>query len=259
MTNADLAHHPLVRTRYPLLSQAVLAGASGQLRTMATVGGNLLQRTRCPYFTDLTTACNKREPGSGCGARDGFTRYAAMLGASDALRRRPPQRHGGRPGRAGRPRRAHLARPAPARWPSPTSTGCPGETPHLETVLVARRAGHRRRAAASPGRPLALPQGPRPGVLRVRAGLGRGGPRRRGRRVTTARLALGGVAPKPWRAATAESLLFGAEPTDEAFTAAIDAELADAKPLPGNEFKVDLTRRTVVAVLRRLRDEGATA
>ena len=83
VTNADLAHHPLVRTRYPLLSQAVLAGASGQLRTMATVGGNLLQRTRCPYFTDLTTGCNKREPGSGCAARDGFSRYAAVLGTSD--------------------------------------------------------------------------------------------------------------------------------------------------------------------------------
>src|SRR5204862_7125539 len=84
VSNADLAHHPLVRSRYPMLSQAVLAGASGQLRTMATVGGNLLQRTRCVYFTDLTTACNKREPGTGCAAIEGFTRYAAVLGGSEA-------------------------------------------------------------------------------------------------------------------------------------------------------------------------------
>ena len=108
VTNADLAHHPLVRTRYPLLSQAVLAGASGQLRAMATVGGNLLQRTRCPYFTDLTTACNKREPGSGCAAARGVHPVCGGAGRQRALRRRPPQRHGRRTRCPGRPRRAHL-------------------------------------------------------------------------------------------------------------------------------------------------------
>ena len=180
VTNADLAHHPLVRTRYPLLSQAVLAGASGQLRAMATVGGNLLQRTRCPYFTDLTTACNKREPGSGCAARDGFTRYAAVLGTSDHCV-------------AVHPSDMAVALAAlDARVELTSSTGVrevavtdlyrlPGETPQIETVLS---SGELITAVVLPPPPagrVALPQGPRPGLLRVRTGLGRGGPRRRGR------------------------------------------------------------------------------
>ncbi len=258
VTNADLAHHPLVRTHYPLLSQAVLAGASGQLRAMATVGGNLLQRTRCPYFTDLTTACNKREPGSGCAAREGFTRYAAVLGASEHCV-------------AVHPSDMAVALAAlDARVELTSSTGVrevavtdlyrlPGETPQLETVLSPGElitavvlppppAGRSRYRKVRDRASYAFALVSVAAVLNVEDG-----------RITTARLALGGVAPKPWRAAAAESLLFGAEPTAEAFAAAIDAELADAKPLPGNEFKLDLTRRTVVAVLRRLHDEGATA
>ena len=181
VTNADLAHHPLVRTRYPLLSQAVLAGASGQLRTMATVGGNLLQRTRCAYFMDLTTACNKREPGSGLQRPRRVHPVCGCARHQRPLRRRPPQRHGGRPGRAGRPRRADLGRPAAARWPSPTCTGCPVRR---RTSRPSSRPGswsppcccHR-----APAGRVALPQGPRPGVLRVRPPVGRRGPRRPGR------------------------------------------------------------------------------
>jgi xanthine dehydrogenase YagS FAD-binding subunit len=258
VTNADLAHHPLVRNRYPLLSQAVLAGASGQLRTMATVGGNLLQRTRCAYFMDLTTACNKREPGSGCAAREGFTRYAGVLGTSDHCV-------------AVHPSDMAVALAAlDARVELTTATGSrevavtdlyrlPGDTPNLETVLTAGElvtavvlppapggASHYRKVRDRASYAFALLSVA--AVLQVQDG-----------RITTARLALGGVAPRPWRAATAESLLFGAEPTDDVFAAAIDAELADAKTLPGNEFKIALTRRTVVAELRRLRNQKVTA
>ena len=246
---------PSSALEYPLLSQAVLAGASGQLRAMATVGGNLLQRTRCPYFTDLTTACNKREPGSGCAAREGFTRYAAVLGASEHCVAVHPSDMA--VALAALDARVELTSSDGVREVAVTDLyRLPGETPQIETVL-------------SPGElvtAVVLPPPPAGGsryrkvrdrasyafalvsvaaVLRVDDG-----------RITTTRLALGGVAAKPWRAATAESLLFGAEPTDEAFAAAINAELADAEPLPGNEFKLDLTRRTVVAVMRRLRDEA---
>jgi xanthine dehydrogenase YagS FAD-binding subunit len=257
VSNADLAHHPLVRSRYPVLSQAVLAGASGQLRTMATVGGNLLQRTRCVYFTDLTTACNKREPGTGCAAREGFTRYAAVLGGSDACVAVHPSDMA--VALAALDARVELTSGSGLREVAVTDLyRLPGETPQLETVVS---RGELITAVVLPP----PPRGPSryrkvrdrasyafalvsvAAVLSVEDG-----------RVTTLRLGLGGIAPKPWRAAAAETLLVGSEPTDEAFTAAVDLELADAKPLPGNAFKIDLTRRTVVAVLRRLRDEGLT-
>lgn len=255
VTNADLAHHPLVRSRYPVLAQALLAGASGQLRTMATVGGNLLQRTRCPYFTDLTTACNKRDPGSGCAAREGFTRYAAVLGASEscvsvhpsdlavALAALDAEIEVLGTGGSRRVAVTDLYRP-------------PGETPHLETVLD---PGELITAVVLPP----LPDGARStyrkvrdrasyafalvsvaAVLHVEDG-----------RISTARVALGGVAPRPWRAVTAESMLVGAAPTEETFAAAAAAELAAAQPLPGNGFKVGLAQRTIVSTLRRLSQE----
>ncbi len=253
VTNADLAHHPLVRTRYPMLSEAVLAGASGQLRTMATVGGNLLQRTRCPYFMDLTTACNKREPGSGCAARGGFTRYAAVLGTSDHCVAVHPSDMA--VALAALDARVELTSATGVREVAVTDLyRLPGETPHLDTVVAPGElvtavvlppppagASHYRKVRDRASYAFALVSVA--AVLDVGDG-----------RITTVRLALGGVAPRPWRAATAESMLFGSEPTDEVFGAAIDAELADAKPLSGNEFKVGLTRRTVVAELRRLRD-----
>ena len=257
VTNADLAHHPLVRSHYPLLSQAVLAGASGQLRTMATVGGNLLQRTRCPYFTDLTMACNKRVPGSGCAAREGFTRYAAVLGTSEQCIAAHASDMA--VALAALDARVELTSAHRVREVAVTDLyRLPGETPHLETVVS---RGELITAVVLPP----PPRGPsRYRKVRDRAsyafalvsvaavlGLQDG-------HVATLRLGLGGIAPKPWRAAAAETLLVGSEPTDEAFSAAIDLELVDAKPLPGNAFKIDLTRRTVVAVLRRLRDEAVT-
>jgi xanthine dehydrogenase YagS FAD-binding subunit len=258
VTNADLAHHALVRTRYPLLSQAVLAGASGQLRTMATVGGNLLQRTRCAYFTDLTAACNKREPGSGCAARDGFSRYAAVLGTSDHCVAVHPSDMA--VALAALDARVELTSSAGVREVAVTDLyRLPGETPNLETVVS---AGELVTAVVLPPPPVGASRYRKVrdrasyafALVSVAAVLGV-----EDGRITSARLALGGVAPKPWRAAAAESLLFGVEPTDEVFSAAIAAELVDAKPLPDNEFKLSLTRRTVVAVLRRLRDEAMTA
>ena len=255
VSNADLAHHPLVRSGYPLLSQALLAGASGQLRTMATVGGNLLQRTRCPYFTDVTTACNKRDPGSGCAARDGFTRYAAVLGASEhcvsvhpsdmavALAALDAEVEVTGTGGSRRIPVTGLYRP-------------PGETPHLETVLD---PGELVTAVLVPP----LSDGSRSTYRKVRdrasyafalisvaAAL-----HIEDGRITTARVALGGVAPRPWRALTAEALLVGRAPTEEVFAEAAAAELAAAEPLPGNGFKIGLAQRTIVATLRRLSEE----
>jgi xanthine dehydrogenase YagS FAD-binding subunit len=256
VSNADLAHHPLVRSRYPVLSQAVLAGASGQLRTMATVGGNLLQRTRCVYFTDLTTACNKREPGTGCAAREGFTRYAAVLGASEACVAVHPSDMA--VALAALDARVELTSASGVREVAVTDLyRLPGETPQLETVVS---RGELITAVVLPPPPRGRSRYRKVrdrasyafAIVSVAAVLGV-----EESRVTTLRLCLGGIAPKPWRAAAAETLLVGSEPTDEAFTRAIDLELADAKPLPGNAFKIDLTRRTVVAVLRRLRDEVA--
>jgi xanthine dehydrogenase YagS FAD-binding subunit len=258
VTNADLAHHPLVRTRYPLLAQAVLAGASGQLRAMATVGGNLLQRTRCPYFTDLTTACNKREPGSGCGAREGFTRYAAVLGTSAHCVAVHPSDMA--VALAALDARVELTTAAGVREVAVNDLyRLPGETPQVETVL---RRGELVTAVVLPPPPHGASRYRKVrdrasyafALVSVAAVLGV-----EDGRITTARLALGGVAPRPWRAAAAESLLVGSAPVDEAFAAAVEAELADAKPLPGNEFKLGLTQRTVVAVLRRLRDESVAA
>ncbi|MEP6649022.1 MAG: xanthine dehydrogenase family protein subunit M [Lapillicoccus sp.] len=258
VTNADLANDPLVRTRYPMLSQAVLAGASGQLRTMATVGGNLLQRTRCPYFTDLTTACNKRGPGSGCAARDGFTRYAGLLGTSEHCVAVHPSDMA--VALAALDARVELTSPSGVREVAVNDLyRLPGETPHLETVvgrgelvtavlLPPAPSGASRYRKVRDRASYAFALVSVAAVLGVEDG-----------RVATARLALGGVAPRPWRAAVAETLLVGSEPTDEVFAVAVDAELADAKPLPGNEFKLGLTHRTVVAVLRRLRDEAVAA
>jgi xanthine dehydrogenase YagS FAD-binding subunit len=255
VTNADLAHHPLVRSWYPVLSQAVLAGASGQLRSMATVGGNLLQRTRCVYFTDLTTACNKREPGTGCAARDGFTRYAAILGGTEHCVAVHPSDMA--VALAALDARVELTSLEGVREVAVTDLyRLPEQTPQLDTVVrpgelvtavvIPPPTGRSRYRKVRDRASYAFALVSVAAVLGVEEG-----------RIVTARLAFGGVAPRPWRAATTETRLVGAEPTDDVFVEAIDAELAAATTLPGNEFKVGLTRRTVGAVLRRLRDEAA--
>ncbi|EFF89753.1 oxidoreductase, molybdopterin-binding subunit [Streptomyces sp. e14] len=257
VTNSDLAVHPEVRRRYPALTQAVLAGASGQLRNMATVGGNLLQRTRCDYFTDVTQPCNKRLPGSGCPAIQGEHHNHAVLGASEHCVAVHPSDMGV----------ALTAFDASVAYETPDGPGelpladfyLPvGDTPHLETALpagalitgvtlppapVAARSRYRKvRERAS----YAFAIGSVAAALDVQDGV-----------VREARLALGAVASRPWRARAAERVLAGAPADGETFAAAADAELAAARPLPHNGYKVTLMRNLIVAVLTELAEEAA--
>jgi xanthine dehydrogenase YagS FAD-binding subunit len=254
--NSDLAAHPLVRERYPALSRALLAGASGQLRNAATAAGNLLQRTRCEYFQDVTTPCNKREPGSGCSAIGGYTRSHAVLGASEHCIAVHPSDMAvamvaldavvvvlGEQGE----RTIGLAE----------LHRLPGDAPHRDTVLdhgelitavelpdmpMARRSTYRKvRDRASYAFALVS--------VAAALDLEGDGP---DATVRDVRLALGGVAHKPWRATRAEDALRGMPATEDSFRQAAEAELADARPHEGNAFKVPMTRNTVVAVLRDL-------
>ncbi|QXJ23416.1 xanthine dehydrogenase family protein subunit M [Actinomadura graeca] len=254
--NSRLAADPLVRTRYPVLSQAILHGASAQLRNMATVGGNLLQRTRCLYFHDKAAACGKREPGSGCDAIGGFSRTSAILGTSGHCVAAHPSDMAVALAMLDAVVEVESLRGV-RRVPFAEFHRLPGDTPHLETVLaadelitavevppvpVAARSRYRKvRDRASYAFALVSVAA----ALEVRDGT-----------IGAARLALGGVATKPWRAAEAEGVLLGAPATDETFHRAAEAELAAATPRPHNAFKIELARRTIVATLRRLRDEG---
>ncbi|MFG2226246.1 FAD binding domain-containing protein [Streptomyces sp. NPDC048644] len=257
ITNSDLAAHPEVRRRYPALAQAVLAGASGQLRNMATVGGNLLQRTRCGYFTDVAQPCNKRSPGSGCPAIDGEHHNHAILGASAHCVAVHPSDMGV----------ALAAFDAVVQYETADGPGelalaefyLPvGDTPHLETALppgalitgltlppaqVAAASRYRKvRERAS----YAFAIGSIAAALDVRDGV-----------VHEVRLAFGAVASRPWRARQAERALTGGPATADAFGAAADAELAAAATLPHNGYKVTLMRNLVVAVLTELAEEDA--
>ncbi|GAA0582975.1 xanthine dehydrogenase family protein subunit M [Streptomyces crystallinus] len=257
VTNSDLAAHPEVRRRYPVLAQAVLAGASGQLRNMATVGGNLLQRTRCGYFTDLAAPCNKRAPGSGCAAVEGEHHNHAILGASAHCVAVHPSDMGV----------ALAALDAVVSYETADGPGelpledfyLPvGDTPERETALppgalitavtlppapVAARSRYRKvRERAS----YAFAIGSIAAALDVRDGA-----------VREVRLAFGAVASRPWRARAAERALTGGPASADAFAAAADAELAAAQALPHNGYKVTLTRNLVVAVLTELAEEAA--
>jgi xanthine dehydrogenase YagS FAD-binding subunit len=238
-----------------VLAQALLAGASGQLRNMATTGGNLLQRTRCPYFQDVTTACNKREPGSGCSARLGVAHNHAVLGVSEHCVATHPSDMAvamvaldaqvdvlGVDG----------ARTLPVR----ELHRLPGAAPERDTVLEhgelitavtlpplpgdVRSAYRKVRERASYAFALVSVAA----VVQVRSGA-----------LSDVRLALGGVAHKPWHAVRAEELLRGQVPTEERLRAAIDAELAAAEPLDSTAWKVELVRRTFVGALRDLTPE----
>ncbi|MEU1041862.1 xanthine dehydrogenase family protein subunit M [Streptomyces sp. NPDC005551] len=257
VTNSDLAAHSAVRSRYPALSQAVLAGASGQLRNMATVGGNLLQRTRCGYFADVTKPCNKRVPGSGCPAIKGEHHNHAVLGASDHCVATHPSDLGV----------ALTALDALVSYETADGKGrlplndlyLPvGDTPHLETALppgalitgvtlppaaVSANSRYRKvRERAS----YAFAIGSVAAALDVRDGV-----------VQEVRLAFGAVASRPWRARTAEQALTGGPAEAAAFAAAADAELAAARPLSHNGYKVTLMRNLTVAVLSELAEEAS--
>ncbi|MFE7168275.1 FAD binding domain-containing protein [Streptomyces sp. NPDC057616] len=256
VTNSDLAAHPEVRRRYPMLAQAVLAGASGQLRNMATVGGNLLQRTRCAYFTDLSKPCNKRTPGSGCAAIRGEHHNHAVLGASEHCVAVHPSDMG--VALAALDGVVHFET---ADGPDALPIGWfylpVGETPHRETALppgalithvslpATPVAAHSRYRKVRERASYAFAIGSVAAALDVRDGA-----------VHDVRLAYGAVASRPWRARAAERVLTGARADADAFAAAADAELAAARPLAHNEYKVTLMRNLTVAVLSELAEEA---
>jgi xanthine dehydrogenase YagS FAD-binding subunit len=257
--NSDLAADRRVLERYPVLAQALLVGASGQLRNMATTGGNPLQRTRCVYFQDVSTACNKREPGSGCSAIGGATRNHAVLGASEQCIATHPSDMA--VALAALNAQVQVLGPTGERTiPFTELHRLPGDTPEHDTVLehgdlitaidlprlpLARRSAYRKvRDRASYAFALVAVAA----ALEVEGGV-----------VRDARIAFGGVAHKPWRAHRAEQRLRGAPASEDSYRDAAKAELADAQPLKGidggNGFKIPLIIRTLVATLRDLARE----
>ncbi|RVU17593.1 xanthine dehydrogenase family protein subunit M [Streptomyces antnestii] len=259
--NSELAADPRVREWFPMLSDALLSGASGQLRNMATTGGNPLQRTRCVYFQDITTPCNKREPGSGCSAVGGWTRNHAILGASEHCIAVHPSDMSV----------ALAALDAVVRVLGPDGERTipfadlhrlPADSPERDTVLehgelitaidlparpIARRSAYRKvRDRASYAFALVSVAA----ALEVEDGV-----------IVDARIAFGGVAHAPWRAHRAEEALRGSPASVRSYRAAADVELADARPAEGldggNAFKIPLLRRTLTATLRDLAREDA--
>ncbi|TPK92394.1 xanthine dehydrogenase family protein subunit M [Mesorhizobium sp. B2-4-12] len=254
--NTALAEHRAVRERYPVLARAILAGASAQIRNMATVGGNILQRTRCAYFyDDEGSRCNKRTPGQGCDAADGFNRMHAILGASPACVATHPSDMC--VALAALDAKVHLeGRTGKRTLPLTDLHRLPGEHPEIETVL---EPGELITAVELP--PLTMASTYRKvrdrasyafALVSVAAAL-----RVENGAVKAVRLALGGVAHKPWRAWKAEAALKDGPVTAEAFRAAAEAELADAVPLRDNAFKIELAKRTIVSVLGELAGEAA--
>jgi xanthine dehydrogenase YagS FAD-binding subunit len=257
--NSDMAHHELVVKRFPVLSQAILAGASPQLRNMATTGGNLMQRTRCYYFRDTAYPCNKRQPGSGCAALEGFNRIHAVLGGSDQCIATHPSDMA--VALVALDAMVHIRS---AKGERKIAAGefhlLPGSTPHLETVVqpgelityvtipsskfAAKSAYIKLRdrasyefALASAGAALEL----------------------QGNKIHTARLVLGGVATKPWRSAEAEHILTGATADEKTFHAAAEAAMKSAKAYKYNGFKIELAKRAITRALSSAAQQGAEA
>jgi xanthine dehydrogenase YagS FAD-binding subunit len=249
--NSDLAHHATIRKRYPVLSEALLSGASPQLRNMATVGGNLMQRTRCYYFRDAISPCNKRQPGSGCAAIGGYDRIHAVLGTSDKCIATFP---GDMPVAM-----AALDAVVHTRRPNGTERTIPladfhvsyGDDPARESVL---EHGELITGVELP----AVPWFARSTYLKVRdrasyefalASAAVALDLERGDRIRAARVALGGIATKPWRSPEAEKVLTGAKAEEATFRAAADAALKDARPQRSNGFKIELAKRTLTRAL----------
>jgi xanthine dehydrogenase YagS FAD-binding subunit len=247
--NSDLAYHPLVAQRYPLLASAILAGASQQLRNMASTGGNLLQRTRCAYFYDTATPCNKREPGSGCSARNGLNRMHAILGTSESCIATHPSDMC--VALAALDAKVHVAGSAGERAMAFTDFHrLPGTTPQHDTNL-------------QPDEIVTAVELPAQGFaknytyLKIRDRLSyafalvsvAAALELDGNTIKQARLALGGVAHKPWRDTGAEMALRGQTATAATFANAADLVLRDAKGLAHNAFKIDLARKVIVRAL----------
>ncbi|QVQ50190.1 xanthine dehydrogenase family protein subunit M [Spiractinospora alimapuensis] len=253
--NSDLAAHPLVHEHYPMLSAALVSGASGQLRNAATTGGNLLQRTRCVYFQNPAMPCNKRDPGSGCAAREGHGRNNAVLGVSEHCVATHPSDMAV----------ALTALDARVRVLGPDGTRSvpltefyllPGDAPERETVL---RHGDLVTAVELPAPPSQSRSRYR--KVRDRASFAFAlvsaavAVEVRDETITRIGLAFGGVAHTPWRARLAEEMLLGVPPSDEAFHGAVTAEFAHAQPGRDNAYKVPMAVNTMVAALRDLTSE----
>lgn len=255
--NTAVAEHLLVRQRYPVLSRAILSGASGQIRNMASVAGNILQRTRCYYFYDDAARCNKRSPGAGCDAVDGFNRIHAILGASSSCVATHPSDMC--VALAALDAIVHVTGPGGARTiPLVELHRLPGGTPQIETELA---AGELITAVELPPLPFAARSEYRKvrdrasyafALVSVAAALDLDGGT-----IRDARIALGGVAHKPWRARAAEEALKGQAAGETTFRAAAEAALAGAVPLKDNAFKIELAKRTITAVLGRLSGDAA--
>lgn len=247
--NSDLAYHPLIERRYPLVSSAILSGASQQLRNMASTGGNLVQRTRCFYFYDTATPCNKREPGSGCSAIGGLSRINGILGTSESCIATHPSDMC--VALAALEATVHVAGPSGARAIAFADFHrLPGDTPHIDTNLQPNEIIT---AIELPARGFATNYS----YLKIRDRLSyafalvsvAAALELDGGNIKEARLALGGVAHKPWRNTEAEAALRG-QPADEAsFKRAADIVLRDAKGYEHNAFKIELARRAIVRTL----------
>jgi xanthine dehydrogenase YagS FAD-binding subunit len=256
--NTALAENRAVRERYPALARAILSGASGQIRNMATVGGNVLQRTRCTYFYDDAARCNKREPGAGCDAREGFNRIHAILGASEACVATHPSDMC--VALVALDAVLHLEGPQGTRTvPLEQFHRLPGEHPERETEL---QPGELIAAVELPALPFAAHSTYRKvrdrasyafALVSVAAALDVGPDGT----VRDLRLAFGGVAHKPWRARRAEDALRGAKLDESTLRRAAEAEFADARPLRDNAFKIELARRTMAATLLGLSGDRA--
>ncbi|MEA5628057.1 xanthine dehydrogenase family protein subunit M [Nostoc sp. UHCC 0251] len=256
--NTDTANHALVRQNYPLLSMAILAGASVQLRNMATNGGNLMQRTRCQYFYDIAMPCNKREPGSGCGAIQGLNRIHAIFGYSDKCVATYP----------GDMANALYALDAVVRIrgtngqertiPIPDFHRLPGNTPEKDhnlqhgELIVGIEMPKNNFANKSYYLKVRDRASYAFALLAVAAAL-----ETSGNNIKQARVVLGSVAHKPWRSAEAEKVLIGKPATEETFRAAAEAALKDAKPLEHNGYKVELGKRAIALALQRAMTGGA--
>ncbi len=257
-TNTDTANHPLIRQNYPLLSMAILAGASGQLRNMATNGGNLMQRTRCQYFYDIAMPCNKREPGSGCGALQGLNRIHAIFGYSDKCVATYPGDMANAlyaldaivriAGRDGKERTI----------PIQDFHRLPGDRPEKDNnlehgeLIVAIELPKNNFAARSYYLKVRDRASYAFALVSVAAAL-----ETDGNNIRQARVTLGGVAHKPWRSMEAERALVGQAATDETFRVAAEAAFRDAKPLAHNAYKIELGKRAVVLALQRAMAGGA--
>jgi xanthine dehydrogenase YagS FAD-binding subunit len=248
--NSDFAHHDYVVKHFPVLSQALLSGASPQLRNMATTGGNLMQRTRCYYFRDMAYACNKRQPGSGCAAIDGFNRIHAVLGGSDQCIATHPSDMA--VALVALDAMVYIKGPGGERKaPAADFHLLPGNTPYLETVV---QPGELITYVTIPKSPFA--EHSAYVKLRDRASYefalasAAAALELKGNRIQSARLVLGGVATKPWRSPEAERVLTGGSADEKTFQAAADAAMKTATPRRYNAFKIELAKRAIVRALK---------